>query len=664
MIVYDIETYPNCFLLGAISLDRDDMHVFEISDRQNDSYSLFEWLAYLRQNQVSMIGYNNLAFDYVVLHHMIGSSIVSPNIIAEYASDIIQSQRFDRFGRQVWQKDRYIPQIDLLKLWHFDNKAKTQSLKGLQFNMRSASVQDLPIDPGTHLTADQMQTLVEYNKHDVLETRKFAHISLPAIKFRESLSERIYGDILNFNDTKLGKELLIQRLGENVCYTRSNGRREPRQTIRTHIPLSDVVFPYIQFRHPEFQRIHQWMLSQTLGPSDYDDTERASTKGVFSGVNATINGFTFHFGTGGIHGSIERRVMSSDETHVIIDADVASLYPSIAIVNRLYPEHLGELFIAEYAALKDERFKHKKGTPENSALKLALNGSYGASNDIYSPLYDPLFTMRITINGQLMLCMLAEWLLTEVAELEIIQINTDGITVKIPRSARPVYETVCKQWEKFTCLDLEFVDYQTMWIRDVNNYIAQDTKGKLKLKGAYWYPVHFPDDITNAGPPAWHKDLSAPIIQQAAVFEMVHGLSVEQMVITCIDPFMFMLRAKATRGSTIYIGDQPQQRVTRYYVSHDGEPIYKVSPPVENATPGAYKKKNGVEWGEYHRIMAELPADTWDERIHTANKSRYEDRKTDIVKGHVVRQCNNVRDFDWNSLNLQYYIDEARKLVI
>ena len=44
---------------------------------------------------------------------------------------------------------------------------------------------------------------------------------------------------------------------------------------------------------------------------------------------------------------------------------------------------------------------------------------------------------------------------------------------------------VCKQWEAFTLLELEDADYRRMWIRDVNNYIALTTDGKIKAKGLY-----------------------------------------------------------------------------------------------------------------------------------------------------------------------------------
>jgi hypothetical protein len=77
----------------------------------------------------------------------------------------------------------------------------------------------------------------------------------------------------------------------------------------------------------------------------------------------------------------------------------------------------------------------KKGTPRSNAFKLAANGTYGNSNNEYSVFYDPRFTMAITINGQLMLCMLAEWLLS-VPTVRFAG-NTDGITYTIRRDMLP-----------------------------------------------------------------------------------------------------------------------------------------------------------------------------------------------------------------------------------
>ena len=68
------------------------------------------------------------------------------------------------------------------------------------------------------------------------------------------------------------------------------------------------------------------------------------------------------------------------------------------------------------------RAASEKGSDVNAMLKLALNGVYGDTNNIHSPFYDPLYTMRVTINGQLLLCLLAEWLM-KIPNLQIIQIK-------------------------------------------------------------------------------------------------------------------------------------------------------------------------------------------------------------------------------------------------
>jgi hypothetical protein len=310
-----------------------------------------------------------------------------------------------------------------------------------------------------------------------------------------------------------------------------------------------------------------------------------------------------------------------------------------------------------------ERKQHKKGTVENAAFKLASNGTYGNSNNEHSVFYDPKFTMSITINGQLMLCMLAEWLLA-VPSLQILQINTDGITYRCRNEWLRHAEIIREIWMRRTNLVLEEVRYSRMWLRDVNNYIAESVDGKLKQKGAYWYPKKFPDDISTSSPPAWHKDFSAQVVIMAAVEHMTKGTDIERFVYGHQDPFDFMCRAKCDRSSRLMIGDQEQQRILRYYIANSGGPLKKVSPPVKGARVGDYKRRSGISDAEYYGVLATLLPGTWDERIHTKNKSRYEIREIGIDTGFLVAECNVASRFDWGNLNREWYIGQARKLVI
>lgn len=666
-VVYDIETFPNVFTLHMEMLHSDASSTWEISTFRDDRRELIEWFNWLYRTQTPMIGFNNVHFDYPVIHYLYTNPHATVDQIFAKAQEIIRSG--DRFANTIWERDRFAPQIDLFKIHHFDNKAKTTSLKALQINMRAETVVDMPVEVGTVLGHNEIGgLLIPYNKHDVKETKRFAHFSKQAIDFRLGLIDQFGVDVLNYNDTKIGAKIVEQRLGDDICYDRSSGRKVKRQTVRNRIALADIIFPYVRFNNPEFARVLTWMKEQVLTPDDLEDPDAPiKTKGVFTGVKANVGGIDFHFGTGGIHGSVSaQRIIATDEW-IIRDIDVASLYPSIAIVNRIAPDHLGEAFVNVYSELPKERKKWQalkgKKCVEANSLKLGGNGTYGKTNDKHSVFYDPQMTMTITINGQLLLCMLAEWLLT-VPTVQLIQANTDGITYRIHRDYLEQVKAVEKQWQQFTLLTLESVHYKRMWLRDVNNYIAEDMDGKLKQKGAYWHPdpFNYANSISEQQPPAWHKDLGNCVSIRAAVAAMVHGIDPDAFIRTHSDPFDFMLRIKVDRASRLLLGGAPVQSTTRYYVARDGAPMVKISPP---AGPlGEYKRRNGLTDIEFNRIAATIPAGQWDERIHTKNKSRYEQRETAIEAGWKIAECNDARAFRFDNVEYAWYVNEAKKLII
>ena len=675
-VTYDIETFPNCFTLAMECLHNDQRTVWEISDRRDDRQYLMEWFTWLAQTQTPMIGFNTIHFDYPVIHALFHNPQMSVAQIYEKAMSIIQGG--DRFAHSVWASDRFAPQIDLFKIHHFDNRAKSTSLKWLQINMRSRSVVDMPVEVGTNLTSDQIdQYLIPYNHHDVSETKAFAHYSMSAINFRVGLIDQFGVDVLNWSDSKIGSQMVVNKLGDEVCYDRSSGRRQTRQTPRTSIPINDIIFPYIRLENPEFKRVEDYLRGQTLKSENVlyghevfwdGDTPVIKTKGVFSNLHANVAGMEFHFGVGGIHGSVERKRFQATDEWLIKDIDVASLYPSIAIVNKLRPAHLGEAFTNVYSELPKERkrWQQEKGKKcvEANAIKLGANSVYGNSNNMYSPFYDPQYTTTITINGQLMLCMLAEQLV-KVPTLQLIQINTDGMTYVVHRDYLEQTKQIERWWEGVTQLVLEDQFYTRMWVRDVNSYIAESFDGSLKLKGAYWFPD--PDDyhgsVSESQPPAWHKNLSNITSVRAAVEHMVNGVDHRTWLVQHDNPFDFMCAVKAKGKDKLYYGDKLIQRTTRYYVTIDGEEMIKVAPPPVGKRLGAYKKASGVTDHEYERIMNEMNWQ-WDERVCTKNKSTYQERRTAVCAGYKVRICNNAGDFDRSKINYNWYAAEAEKLII
>jgi hypothetical protein len=604
--IYDIETFPNVFTCVIKHFDK--YHIFELSERHNNLAQLVQFIFYLKDNEAKMIGFNNIGFDYPILHFIIENCFVIKVIdIYNKALSIINADNNNKFAHLIYDKDRYVQQIDLFKIHHFDNVAKFTSLKMLEFNMRSQSIQDLPFPPGTYLQNSEIDHLIDYNKKDVTETSKFFDKSQKEIEFRKHLTKKYGKNYLNANDKKIGTDYLIDKIEKikpGSCYIKTTGRKKPNQTYRKSISFNDIIFPYIQFKHPEFIRIYNFLINTTI----------TETKNAIKDLNCTINNFKFNFGTGGIHGSINPCTVISDNYFKIKDIDVTSYYPSIGIVNRIYPQHLGEIFCDIYADIKNQRLSYKKGTPENKMLKLSLNGSYGDSNNIYSPLYDPQYTMAITINGQLLLCLLAQYLM-QVPELQMIQINTDGITVKYPRHLEYQIDNICNWWQQFTCLDLEYTEYKRIFIRDVNNYIAEPIEGKPKYKGVY--------EINRE----WHKNHSGLVIQKAASTALLNNTDIALFIYEHKDIMDFMLRTKIPRSSKLYLYNREQrvqlQNITRYYISNTGGNLFKIMPPLKN---------------------------------------KVTERKIGINVGWLVTECNNMSNFNGN-INMDYYITETKKLV-
>lgn len=681
---YDLETYPNIFTASFKHLYTGTRSRFEISDRRNDLHDLYAFLMSLKHGSCRLTGYNNIGFDYPLIHFIIENFNLQPDVNAIYhkSQTLINTPWERRYDNVIKDWKTHIVQLDLMKIHHFDNRSRMTSLKLLEFNMRMDDIRDLPYPPGTILNDEQKDVLISYNDHDVDATELFLIESLEMIEIREQLSKKYGKSFLNHSDKKIGTDIFIAGLESSspgICY---NPDRTPRQTIRNSIVLGDIIFPYINFKEPEFNRVKDWLSTQVI--TNFD-SEYLNIKGIFKDFGATINGFFYKFGSGGLHASVKSSILCSDDEYVIIDVDVGGFYPELGGKNNLFPEHLSNQFCVVNEQLKQERKQYKKGTAENNSIKLARNGAYGDSNSRYSVFYDPQYTMSITINGQLLLCMLAQYLI-DIPGLQMIQCNTDGLTVRLPRKHEHVMDSICKWWDDYTCLELEKVKYSRMFIRDVNNYIAEYEDGKLKSKGAY---VHQTKQTQgNAWTPAdmdWHQDYSALVVPMAAEAALVHGQDIADFIHNHNNIHDFMLRTKIGRADRLEFNDlfnnkTVLQRVTRYYISDSvgAGSLTKISPPAKGYTVGSWKRASGLSDQLYSAVRAELvamnhsatPADhldtnglPWDSRINTKNRSKYKIRSTSINSGYLVVPCNKISEADRSTINYEFYIAETEKLV-
>jgi DNA polymerase elongation subunit (family B) len=269
------------------------------------------------------------------------------------------------------------------------------------------------------------------------------------------------------------------------------------------------------------------------------------------------------------------KIYNSTDDMVIMTSDVVSYYPNLAIRNKWSPGHLPkEEFCALYEWFFEERKKIPKSDPKNYVYKIILNSTYGLSNDENSFLYDPEFTMRITINGQLSLTMLYEMICEEIPNAIPLMQNTDGLETMIPREYQEKYMEICKRWEEITNFELEHGTYSKIVLGDVNNYIAVTEDGKSKCKGRFEYK-----DL------ALHKNKSFLVIPKALHAYFVNGIKPEEFIKSNTEIFDFCGGVKIKGDWKFYLhgvenqeySKKPLQHTIRYYISKSGSKIIKTN---------------------------------------------------------------------------------------
>ena len=192
---------------------------------------------------------------------------------------------------------------------------------------------------------------------------------------------------------------------------------------------------------------------------------------------------------GGKHGALLNFIFIQEEEPdmVCINADFESLYPHILALEEYntISRNIKDSK-AYYNTLQNRlRLKHEGKKKEQLALKLILNTTYGCELNRYNDLFDPKGARSTCIIGQLLISELTERIY-EIGDVQLVQVNTDGIMVKLPRNKLDEYYKVCKEFSKKVKINLEYDIIEKIIQRDVNNYILymkDKDHYKIKAKG-------------------------------------------------------------------------------------------------------------------------------------------------------------------------------------
>lgn len=628
--VYDIETFSNCFTYIDYDVKDKTFNEFVICEFRNDREAFVQYIGSLIKSKAGMVGFNNINFDW-------------PIVRAIYMGEVDTAEKIYGLAQQITSQDKKqyvrqdVPQLDLYLLNHYDNKARSTSLKALEVSLGWNNVMDMPFHHTEKVDSIKLNKVLEYNKNDVLFTALFYEKCSEKIELRKKIGKKYNMNVLNKSDVVIGESIFLKYLSESMGIPVKE-LKEIRGK-RSDVPLKDIILPNVKFESPEFNRL-LGLMKDTVSSSNYlqnfvagidtsmntnelaqkfqDNNIRvqsiAQQKKSFS-FSTRFGGLHLDYGVGGIHGCISPGVYVSSKTYKILDIDVKSYYPNLFIQNRLHPRQMDQdIFVNVYNDIFNERVKAQtdKDSLTSDALKLALNGMFGKTGSDVSCFYDPFVFYGITVNGQLFISMLVEQLVKHGAEL--LQVNTDGVTISMPRNKEEQILAVCKKWEQDTKLTLEYANYEKMIIRDVNNYIAVSETGKIKEKGTFETKKD------------WHKDNSFMVVPLAVREYFVNGTPVETTLRNHDNILDFCGRYKASAG----------WHVEYIYLS------------------GSQEKR--MDFGKIYRYLPVL-------RGGVSMKVNKDGREHHLCEGYQTIPYNTIEIFDKKNLNYSFFENECYKLI-
>lgn len=565
VVVYDIEIFPNVFHCTCKDTEENKLYFFEISNRKNQLTELVDFFFYKNIGDKMFCGYNNKHYDDVVINYLIDFYYKMDTLsydkvctsLYNLSNTIITAEEGDTSKFKRWKYAKYFYSMDLLTML-FSSKLRV-GLKEMQVTMHYKNVEEYSGDFSQFLPDSEIDSMIKYNINDVESTTELLNRLKDDVQLRLFI-EKEYGiDALSMDSVKFGETLLLKKYCEQTKLS-----EQYVKTLRSpmdYIPLKDVILPFISYKNPKLQDVLEDMKSQIVYSKERKGYEK---KFVLSNVRYSV-------GVGGIHSLHTPRIFVPNDNEYIGHSDVASMYPSFIIKYKWIPRHLGKEFWQVYSQIYKERIeaKHSGQKLKNLALKLTLNSVTGKMQQETSWMYDPFSVFKIRINGQLILLMLVDRLLE--LNCKIVQVNTDGVMYIAQKTQREAVQEAVSEVEQLTQLTFESDDYEAFYQYAINDYFGVE-------KG--YSQSHDPKLIEKKGmfitDPRLGKGLAPAIIPKAVINYFLTKQPTFEYIKSSKDIKDFMMYQRVDKKFKVLHGDEPVQRINRFYASTNDYSLFKI----------------------------------------------------------------------------------------
>ncbi len=615
VVLYDIEVFPNCFHCTCKDSESHKLYKFEISNRKNQLEELVDFFYYKRVEHI-ICGYNNKHYDDIIINYMIRFCGIMKrlgylricNSIYFLSKEIISAEKTEKIDKiKDYKYANYFYSFDLMTMLYSSKQQK--SLKEIEILLHMPNVQEFDGSFDSRLLDKEIDDMIAYNVNDVDATETLLNKVREDVELRLAVESEWGFDALSMSGVRFGEEILLKEYRKYNKTSKDELKAITRKVGDIH--LEDIILPFIQYSNPKLKEVLSDVKNATCNPCKSDKKQENYEK------KFVLSNICYSIGEGGIHTINEPRIYKPKDGQFIGHSDVTSMYPSLALIYKWLPVHLGEDFWNVYESLYKERItaKHSGEKLKSKAFKQALNALTGKMQQEGSWAYDPLSIYKIRINGQLILLMLVDKLLE--LNCKIVQVNTDGVVYIADEVNRAAITEAIKSIEQLTQLTFESDDYESFYQYDVNNYFgirkgySQSRDPELiEKKGRF---------ITEIG---LNNSMTPVVIPKAVINYFLTEEPIDKFVKEDSDIRDFLMSQSVNREFKVEQGGKPVQRINRYYASNSGYYLMRV------------KEKD------------------------------YEPRKEAKITDCGVRIINNITDncTAGKRINYQYYISRAKKI--
>ncbi len=583
----DCEVYRNYFVCNLKRFSDGK----RLSFRMRRGETLDRQGLYNAMRSLRFFTFNGIKYDMPILGYALAGATTDQ---LKEMSDVLLNARLMPWDAEKRYGFKIPTDLDHVDLWDVVPGLMV-SLKTYGGKMGSPKLQDLPYAHDIDLDVLQQALLDIYGFNDNDLTEDLANKFKEQIDIRTRMTQEYGLDLRSKSDAQIAEAAMKIKLSERLGY--AVGKPTEKVVSFKYTPP-----PWMRFTTPALQQAFAEICAETffVKPNGKVQMPKAASRKLTMGKS------TYKIGVGGLH-STEKAIshVVDGVEWILSDIDVKSFYPAIIINTKLFPQHLGEIFLHLYREIRDTRIKLKDAGKkiESDTFKIILNGLFGKLGNIHSTFYSPDLLMHVTMTGQLALLMLIEAL--EAGGISVVSGNTDGLVLKLHKSQLAYRDQCIKWWETITGFEMEESRYLKLCSGSVNSYIAvkqkQDKKTKewlqqldgVKLKGDFADP----EPVASSWPSPTHQ-----VVTYAVCHYLQFGTPLDFYIRTCTDIKQFVLVQKVDGGATwngTYVGKTCRWI---YTTNADRAPLYRCKPHPKTGNHGKVGKSANC------RPMMDLPS--------------------------------------------------------